>query len=105
MASSPQMTNETRPICMDCSWGATESGIAVLLCPRHAQAGEMETLLRDLRPMLEAASRHLGGHTGAPGDAVTGIEIEQRANASDNLRYFIAERLDPILSSIDQEKA
>ena len=80
------MTNETRPICMDCSWGATESGIAVLLCPRHAQAGEMETLLRDLGPAYEAAIRALGhGH-----------EFPQiRA---------IVERATEILSSIDQEK-
>ena len=38
---------------------------------------------------LEKAHRLFGGHTGAPGDAVTGIEIEQRAYMLDTISAAI----------------
>ena len=40
---------------------------------------------------LEAAARHLGGHSGAPNDPVTGIEIEQRLNTAGMIRNLLAD--------------
>lgn len=40
--------------------------------------------------LLKIALRHFGGHQGGPGDAITGIEREQRLNTLDQIHDLVA---------------
>lgn len=73
-----------------CAVEAGAAGFSIRQCPVHASAPDAIDLLRRLVAEVEQATRLFGGHTGAPGDAVTGIEIEQRAYMLDALRARVA---------------
>ena len=61
MTDSAAAVKHTPPVCMECSWGATESGVAVLACPLHAAAPALADLLRRL--VAEYAAGAVFGET------------------------------------------
>lgn len=93
---NPQAEDNARLILAACSSYDKHCG------PRAVECAEAD-LLGELLEAARAAERALSGCTGRPRDAVTEIEITQRANIADRLFVLIAKATGAVTNRIPLE--